>query len=307
VADRLQAGVVETAEWLGVEAPPTVWTSPLIEDHRPTSVNADDTDLRLDVDFDRIVTNATEAADAIATDTTAGRNHIIPAGESIDLCSLVLDDQTIWWLSEDDAIGTLIQERYRHRLVSDLRPGDLIVVPRGEGREELFSRLVEAMHTSGDVKDLDFMLARFRKACATLYRSSGNNWAAVGRQMKAAKASAWFQTQAWAEGETIAPDDPSDVKVVAKLAGDDQLLLGWRGVSAVAKEVRGLHVRLGRIVSKALSEAVEGEGPNLAKVRSALSDDVVEILDEFVIRRIVHIGALEPKPSNFHGIVTRAL
>ena len=49
---------------------------------------------------------------------------------------------------------------------------------------------------------------------------------------------------------------------------------------------------------------VEGRGPNLDEVRAKLTDDVSEILDEFVIRRIVAVQEPETKPSHYHGRLT---
>jgi hypothetical protein len=260
--------------------------------------------VQVEVDFDRVVENATEVFGEFEpiedTDTRLPSDSGIP----IELIPVALEDGSIWWLADGDAVGVVAVEKYRHRLVADLRPGDLVVVPRGEGREELFSRLVEAVHGTGDVRDLDFMLARFRKACVTVYEKAGNNWAEAKRRMQAKNASAWHQIRAWAEGSTIAPGDPSDVKIVAELAGDEELYRAWRNISAVAGEVRRLHRKIGHLVSAALREMVEGQGPNLESVRSQLPADVSEILDEFVVRRIVSVGEPDMKPSNYHGIVT---
>ncbi len=304
---HVNAQAAETAEWLRVDPPPAQPVQ--VAHHRPPeSGTVAEPQISLGVDFDRIVNAALDQFEEIGEVRKPRESSA--ADEPMRLLPIELDDGSYWWLSADDAVGTLVHNHYRHRLVSDLRAGDLVVVPRGEGREELFTRLVEAIHQSGDVADLDFMLTRFRKACAKLYAVCGDNWAEAGRRLEAAGASATTQLRQWASGETIAPAEAKDVRIVAKLVQDSDLEQGWKRIAAVAKELRGLHIRLGHVISGALAEAVTGEGENLEKVKAAfatsdLAVSGLEILDEFGVHCISWIGEVRNVPASLHGAVTR--
>ena len=301
IVGRLNDGAAASADWLGVNSPPL--TKALVRVPEVVTEVTDPSDHSLTVDFERIVANATKVQDSIGdfTETKASEHR----GEPTQLRAIGLDNESFWWLADDDAVGVLSHDRYVHRLVPDLHVGDLVVVPRGEGREELFSRLVEVIHGSSEVADLDFMLARFRKACGDLYRQCGSNWAEGNRRLQRAGAAAGTQLRPWATGETIAPANAKDVQVIAQLVHDPDLERGWRGIEAVARELRGLHRRLGRVISAALTEAVVGEGPNLGKVEHALKTEALEVLDEFAVHQITSIGELSTMPAGAHGSVTK--
>lgn len=301
-ARRMGEASSAAAGWFRIEPPPTevidVAPLPAVSDEPGEPVP-----LNLDVDFDRVIAAASEALADIG-DTDESRPARL-SDETEELIPVGIGDGLVWWLAADDAVGTLVHGHYRHRLVSDLEVGDLVVVPRGEGREELFTRLVEAAHRSADVTDLERMLARFRKACADIYVQSGKNWAEANRRLKYAGAVATSQIRQWASGETIAPQDARDVQVVAWLAKDRELEERWKSVEAVARELRGLHIKLGRVVSGALREALEGEGPSLEKVRSVLNQEGLEILDEFAVHKVVAIGEHRQVATSERGSVTK--
>ena len=76
-------------------------------------------------------------------------------------------------------------------------------------------------------------------------------------------------------------------------------------MEAVARELRGLHIKLGRVVSGALREALEGEGPSLEKVRSVLDSEGLEILDEFAVYEVATIGESRQVAASKHGFLTK--
>ncbi len=301
-ATRLNEESAAAAAWFTIDPPPSV-VSPVPSLPDFSHALAPSPPVSLDIDFDRVVSAASEAlADIGEADESQSASL---SDETKELRPLGIGDGLVWWLATEDAVGTLVHDHYRHRLVTDLRVGDLVVVPRGEGREELFTRLVQALHSSADVTDLDRMLARFRKACSDLYLHCGQNWAEANRRLKKSGAQATSQIRQWASGETIAPHHAGDVRVVARLVGDRELEDRWKSVDAVAREIRSLHMRLGRVISSALQEALEGEGPSLETVRSFLDIEGLEILDEFAVHRILSIGEPRPVAASAHGSVTK--
>lgn len=300
ISDRWTERIRATSEWLGIPTPTHVWSLPVDFGEAPAPSSAES--VSLEVDFDRIVARATEVIDAVGEDRL--KSTVGQQSELVELIPVELTDGSIWWLAENDAVGVLIRGSYKHRLVGDLQIGDLVVVPRGEGREELFSRLVEALHGTDDVRDLEFMLARFRRACKAIYEDADKNWAEAQRRLNQAGAAATSQLKQWASGDTIAPAEATDVQVVARLAKDTDLESGWQRISAIASEVRGLHIRLGKVISRALAEAIDGSGSHVDEVTSALgSEAAAEILDEFVVCEIAHVGKPESVASDRHGAV----
>ena len=59
----------------------------------------------------------------------------------------------------------LVADKVTYLRPHDLRPGMVVVVPRGEGREELFSRLVAAAHQREDMQAFEVLFRRWRDAC----------------------------------------------------------------------------------------------------------------------------------------------
>ena len=198
------------------------------------------------------------------------------------------DDGRVHLIPSNHEVEVFIAGRYRIRLGSELQPGDQMLYTTGSGRDTLFTRLVAASHRTMRVDDLDIVMRRFRDACRRV-RSREGSWAAGNRKLRESGASAGTQLQAWAEGETIAPQDPGDVLVVANLATDDALAGNWFRIEALASELRRLHQNLGRVLSAAIAEALEGGGPNLHRVKEMVGVDGPEILDEFTAATITQI------------------
>jgi len=255
------------------------------------------------VDFDRIVERASELMSGI-DDEAREVGSERTAGELARLIPLRFEDGTIWWVDPERAVGSVVNGKYHHVLVTELRPGDQVVVPRGEGRDEIFSRLVQAARGAGDMRELDILLGRFRSACLKLWKTCGENWVAVRRRLEEAGAHATTQCRAWAQGTTIAPEEPRDVRLIGELVGDSRLVEGWAAVASVAQEIRRVHQRLGHAISNALSEVLEGTiGPNIRKIQDLLGDDAVEALDEFAVKRLEDIGAKQDVDARYEGQV----
>lgn len=199
--------------------------------------------------------------------TDDGRAHLYPRGHEVEV---------------------FVAGKYRVRLADELQVGDTLLYRAGAGRETLFTRLVSASHQASGVEELDLFMRKFRDACRRV-RSDAGSWAEGNRQLVAAGAVAGTQLQAWATGDTIAPADANDVRVVARLAGDENLAKNWHRIEALAQELRALHQRLGRVLSSAVTEAIEGGGPHVRRVAELVGSDAAEILDEFTSATITGI------------------
>jgi hypothetical protein len=104
----------------------------------------------------------------------------------------------------------------------------------------------------------------------------------------------WQTFRNWAEGTTIAPEDTQDIVRIGKVAVDQVIVQQARRLEAMARQVRGLHIRLGHLLSAAMTEAMAGGGANLDALGKLLGDvNAVELLDEFEIRIVRDVGEPE--------------
>lgn len=205
--------------------------------------------------------------------------------------SVRTDDGRVHLIPGDHEVEVFIAGRYRIRLGRELQAGDQMLYTTGSGRDSLFTRLVAASHRTMRVDDLDVVMRRFRTACRTI-RTREGSWAAGNRKLRDAGAAASTQLQHWAEGNTIAPDEPGDVLIVATLAKDEALASNWFRIEALASELRRVHRNLGRCLSSAIAEALEGGGPNVRRVAEMVGVDGPEILDEFTAATIIEINRI---------------
>lgn len=255
------------------------------------------------VDLDRIAVSVS-ALLADQGEAASARDDTTGAEATVELLPVRLDSKGTWWLRQDAAVGVLVGGNYRHRLAVELRAGDQVIVPRGEGRDEILGRMLAARHATGDVAELDLLLGRFRAGCRKLLDDTTRT--AVERIMREAGASALTQVPAWADGSTIAPEDPHDVEVVGRLAGDTLLEDSWAAVAAMAAEVRRIHKSLGRLLSAALVEVSTGSGgPSLQRLEKELPDGGIEVLDEFMVAEVVSVGTVTSQSVTMDGVVEK--
>lgn len=209
------------------------------------------------------------------------------------------DGRTWWCVNEGDRetpVLTLGVAGHENRPIRDLRPGERIIVPAGEGTESIHARLVTASRTSNDdVHSLDLILSQFRAAARQVIATSATQQAAAER-VRVAGAEAPRQLPAWAKGTTIAPREPGDVAAVFKAAGRPcpDLLL----IYAVAERLRGLNRALGRFIS-AIGAGRGSE--TLNQLRALVGEAADELLDEFVVAEVVSVGTARMVPANVAG------
>lgn len=209
-----------------------------------------------------------------------------------------------YWLPADATAEVLVGDRYSTTPVAALTEGMILLIPRGETREELYGRLLQAAHRDADVAAVSMMLKRFRAATAKLHDQFGS-WEAVARALRGlgSDVQAAQTCKNWAEGRVIAPDDIQDIQRVALLGKRHDLTVNgiWERLGVIATELRRLHRELGRVLSGAIAEAACGRsGENLRKL-SELCDgiDPAEVLEEFESRRIRSIGRSTSLPANY--------
>ena len=97
----------------------------------------------------------------------------------------------------------------------------------------------------------------------------------------------------------IGPEDPEDIRRIGKLARDPLVERQYRRIDAAVRQVRSLHVRLGSLLSAAMTDAMSGGGVNLEKLRELLGGiDPTELLDEFELRVVRSVEEPEEVPGH---------
>jgi hypothetical protein len=201
-------------------------------------------------------------------------------------------DGAIWWVRTGTFVETMTAGKYMRLPVEELHPGYRIIIPRGEGREELFARVVASAHTSTSLQAYEVLFARWRIACCKGHELCGKDWQRLEQRMREEGSSVtWQAYRFWMLGTTIAPEDPEDIRRVGRIANDPLIEQQYQRIAKMATEVRGLHIKLGRILSNAMAEAIEGGGPHLSALADLLGGlDPKELLEEFELRVVRSIG-----------------
>jgi hypothetical protein len=223
----------------------------------------------------------------------------IAGGITKSCVPVFLDDGRTWWCVDEDKgqspVLTVTAAGHETRLLGDLRPGDRIVVPAGEGTESIHSRLVSASRNNDDVQSLDLILSQFRSAArAVLARTHTRREAFELVELHGAEASK--QLVAWSTGTTIAPHEPGDVAAV--FAAAQRPCPDLKVIYAVARTLRTLNVRLGRFIAAIASGRDDAEVDHLREIVGDLAD---ELLDEFVVVTVADVGEARPVSSGIAG------
>ena len=192
-------------------------------------------------------------------DTGASSEHSAAEVDPATVIPIVLEpDGSRWLIRHDAQVETLKAQRVVYLPVDSVKPGMTVVVPQGDGREELFARLVTATHQSQDLQAFDVLFVRWRDACRTAYRDAGS-WEVLGQRMHAEGCLVTSQSpRTWATGEVIGPEDPEDIRRIGKLAGDPLVERQYRRIDAAVRQVRSLHMRLGSLLNAAMTDAISG-------------------------------------------------
>lgn len=271
-------------------------------EEEPVGVGADH--LRIpDLSLGAVLDHATGVIDEPPASPEASDGTHTNGGESVECIAVHLADGRTWWCEDEQDSGgkgatpvlVVTAGGPVHRPVRQLRTGDQIIIPAGDGTESIHARLVAASRQNADVRALDLLLTQFRVAsrqvlhkCATqkdAHELLARHGAAHGRQVSH-----------WASGETIAPQEPGDMKAVFDAAG-----LPCPDVSvlyAVADALRQLHRTLGRFIAAVTSGRGTDAVDRLRELVGAAAD---ELLDEFTVATVDDIGGSQPVPPSTAG------
>ncbi|TDV41688.1 hypothetical protein [Actinophytocola oryzae] len=214
-----------------------------------------------------------------------------------------LDDGRTWWVpNEEDRNGDLATPvlvvtaaRQKYMPLRQVSPGDVIIVPAGDGTESVHARLVAISHTNDDVASLDAILEQFRSAARKVMDTKSTRQAAI-KAVRDTGAHAAGQLGLWASGQTIAPKSPDDIAAVFRAAQqpapDLQLL------NSVAGTLRTLHRSLGRFVTALAAGRADD---TVEQLRRLVGDSADELLDEFVAATVTEVGSSTNVPANLVG------
>lgn len=308
--DEWQTVLQKTAAELDFDCPagphlpqPRTIYGPVTVDDRGEAVGESNDLPGLDLDrmfaaFNSALSKVDHGQDDFGTDVRT------PAGTRNVLARLVMLEPggSRYWLPADATAEVLVGTRYSATPTAALTAGMTLVIPRGETRDRLYDRLLQAAHREADVAAVTMVLARFRKATWALYDECGS-WEAVARELRrrGSQVQAAQTCKHWADGRVIAPDDIEDIRRVAWLTKRYDLTADgtWERMGIIAAELRRLHRELGRVLSGAIAEAARGQsGENLRKLSDLCSGiDLAEVLEEFELRRIQDVGAPTKVPA----------
>ncbi|MCK5130542.1 MAG: DrmE family protein [Candidatus Sabulitectum sp.] len=212
-----------------------------------------------------------------------------------------------WWVGEKMKIDVLRRSIHQSLEPSQLHTGDEIIIPRGEGRENLFQRIIQVVHSRTDYKTYETVLMRLRRAVWKIYQECDESWENVEDSMRQKGSSVSGQSiRLWALGTTIAPNKEEDIARIGLLSNDKILTLEYRKIAKMASKIRSNHRKVGRLLSGAMREATIGQGPSLTRlVRIMGNIDLDELLDEFQVRTVREIGESEEIPLHKIGSLTR--
>ena len=305
------AVIARAADQLDFDQPPTPHVVPARTVFGPVQIDTrgddqPDTTLALpSIDLSRIFEGF---ADALTQVDSGDDDHDRPSagtagGRFVTARPITLEPGDLqYWLPADARVEVLLGTHYSSTPVSALTAGQSLLIPRGETRDELYTRLLQAAHRDSDVLAVTVLLQRFRAATKRL-RDVHGSWDEVARQLRGRGSSVQTGRTCynWATGSVIAPDDTLDIRRVGWLTKDDGLILNraWERIGAIAAELRTLHRGLGRILSAAIGEAASGRrGENLRRLSELCGgSDPTEILEEFEVRKIRAVGARTTVPS----------
>jgi hypothetical protein len=301
-AEGLTLRRAEAAMILGARRPDAV-SVPILEGETLADPRVSELPELAGISLEDVLDMAEVTIDVPEPRSTAA-SRLVPTVHDAGECIPVhLNDGRIWWcINEGDKqapVLTLGVAGHQYRPLGDLRPGDRVVVPAGDGVESVHARLLALRRSSDDIQQLDAILEQFRSAARQLLNSATTQREAIG-QARGAGAEAADQLPAWARGTTIAPHNPHDVEAVftaAQLPCPDLRL-----IYSIAKQLRSLKKTVGGFVEALAADRGEEVAGKLRKLIGPAAD---EILDEFVVAVVTGIGEPCTVPALMAGRVTR--
>ena len=137
--------------------------------------------------------------------------------------------------------------------IEELKAGDFVLFREG-GDSDIIRFIVEDGMGAAEYARLRTKAARWREALARI----GDDPTLVWEKLKAEGLRRGYPTvQKWLTNrQMIAPKDFEDVRLIAKAAGDEELIAHLSEVEAASEQIKGQHVRAGFRLTEMLREAL---------------------------------------------------
>lgn len=174
------------------------------------------------------------------------------------------------------------------RAVRKLVPGDFLLF-RDHGDQDVIAAIAEQELGSSTYAELRRIADVWRSAL----NSIGGDPRTIWRRLRAAGLNRSSLTvRAWlTEGERIGPRSERDLRVIAKVSGDQELTDGLEHVSAAIGATRAAHVKAGFTLSKLLLRELPGKLPAIDETGGRVNftfgggwvvciDEIAEVLEE---------------------------
>ena len=187
-----------------------------------------------------------------------------------------------------------------------LQPGDLVALVDGQARQDLFGLVVDMLEESPQW-GLPVALARLWQQCVHRIPDSGLSYEEIRQRSGISVQAKTIGT--WARGQAECPLDPEDVRRLARVLEDSDVLSRADAVSAALRALWHLHQKAGRWLSSRLAEASRA-GLGDDAIRGRIRDEVLDpalglrasdLLGSVGLYRVTSIGSVCSAPSGATG------
>ena len=188
------------------------------------------------------------------------------------------------FLAEDGTADQVLRDRVLPRPVRLLAPGASLVLMVGSERGSALTELFDAwdeQYAPGKVYG-----ELWRQAVRRAVEVAG------GQQQLADQLGVVCQTvENWVTGTVIGPQADEHLNAVLKLSGIEAAWTNRVAIRHYVKRVRGAHIRIGRIFSKAVSDHfADASGSERRALEDETGIDLTELFDSVQLKQLTHVG-----------------
>lgn len=158
--------------------------------------------------------------------------------------------------------------RTESRAASQLRPGTEIVAIHGQRRQSLYTLLVDRLHRNPVIALQLALVREWQRELAANYRiwsdTTGSDLddLVAALRSRGSQITSTLAVRFWLTAQTLAPQDPDDVRRAAELLSMEFTQKHHRRISAAASRLRGLHRGLSNRLTNWLEREAGGTGTN---------------------------------------------
>lgn len=178
-------------------------------------------------------------------------------------------------LSEDDLVQSARDGKFQELAACDLEPGDEMLVVDGARRQDLYSLILNRLHSGTTIATFVDLVGRWRSEIATHYRTI---WKADGGtlrsllsaiQLEGSRITSEQTVRGWVLGWHL-PQDRMDIRRVAlclnmPFASSQFVAIGWAGT-----QIANVH----RAISRQINNWLEMRISNPTRARAAMNAEV---------------------------------